>query len=405
MGQLRYKRSRVTIAGIGALASLCGIATATSPALARKHGAATKAPIVFGAAVGLTGRNAEFDGPPLHALELAADQLNKKGGIDGHRIKFVVQDMQGNTSLGASTAETVIRKGATVLVLPCDPDLAAPGAAVGAAQHMLTFSLCEASSRLGPQTVGKYFFTPTQSALTEGYTMAEWADLGKNWHRAFVISDGSQTYALNTSQGFVDRWKSLHQKVVGTSKVTASETTINPTISAIKAAHPQVVFVGSSMPEEATFVRELRAGGVTQPLLSNMSMDGKYWLKSVPHLSGFYYPVTASIYGDDPNPQINAFVRAYTKVHGAPVNAYALYGRVLLDLYAAAVKKAHSLTSDAVVNALQEMRNTPTLIGPITYTRTAHIVLKLPMRVMQIQGGKISFLKLWNLKKAPSLNG
>ena len=59
--------------------------------------AAEKEPIRVGVLVGLTGDSAQFGKGELDGVTLAAEEWNKKGGIDGRRIELDVQDTRTST--------------------------------------------------------------------------------------------------------------------------------------------------------------------------------------------------------------------------------------------------------------------------------------------------------------------
>jgi branched-chain amino acid transport system substrate-binding protein len=370
------------------------------------EGSNEKGPITVGAAVALTGIEAPYDKPPLEAMELAAKKLNAEGGIDGRKIKFIVRDMRSDTAQASSTATTVLESGAELLLVPCDPDLGAPGATVGQEREVLTFSLCEASTRFGPQSIGEFVFTPSQAVFLEGYVMAEWAKMEKKMNSAYVIRDKSFTYTIDACTGFLNRWKAIGGKLLGIDDVHNEDSSIASTITNIKAANPDFIYICSQTPGEATWIRQIRAAGLDQPILSDMAIDGTYWLKSVPELSNFYYPAAASIYGDDPNPEVNAFVKELIKAYGErPETSYSLFGPAVLELFQTAVERAGTTEGKALVDTMNKFKEVPTIVGTTTYTPEIHIALDRPMLVMQIQNGKPSYLSTWKVEKAPTLEG
>jgi len=367
-------------------------------------------PIVIGAAIGITGILAPYDVPPYQGIKLEADKINKRGGLLGRQIKFVTRDMRSKLSEAPRAAQTVINQGAVLLLVPCDPDFSAPGGTVGQARGVVTFSLCQASPRWGVQSIGPLAYTPSHTVYLEGYVMAEWAALKKKWSRAFVVREKSWSYTKDACTGFQNRWNQLAGKAgtVGQDDLAYDDTSIAATITRIKAANPapQFIWLCSQTPEAAGWIRQMRAAGLNQPILSDMAMDGNYWLGAVKRLSNFYYPAAGSIFGDDPSPAINNFVKEFTKSTKAkPQTSYALFGPALLQIYAAAVKKAGTTDAQAVAKALNSFKNVPTLVGQTTYTPEVHIVLNRPMRIMQVQNGRMGYLQVWKVRKAPKLNG
>jgi branched-chain amino acid transport system substrate-binding protein len=76
-----------------------------------------------------------------------------------------------------------------------------------------------------------------------------------------------------------------------------------------------------------------------------------------------------------------------------------------MQLYAEAVKRAGSTDGTAVQKALDGFKDVPTIVGKTSYSPTAHIVLNRPMRIMQVQQGKMGYLQMWEAKKSPTLDG
>lgn len=399
----------------GALAMSClalagGVAACgSSDSSSSSSGDSGKAsgPLKIGGAVGITGILAPYDKPPYQAAQLQAKTINAQGGINGQQVEFVTRDMRSDSKQAARAAQSVIDEGAKMLAVPCDPDFAAPGATVGQARGIITFSLCQASSRLGPKSVGPLVFTPSQVVFLEGYVMAEWASMEKKWSKAFIVREKSWSYTKDACTGFENRWNALQpQGTVGRDDVANDDTSIAATITRIKAANPQFIYMCVQTPEAGAWIRQIRAAGLKQPILSDMAMDGDYWLNAVKGLSNFYYPAAGSVFGDDPDKKINTFVSDLTKDTGEkPQTSYALFGAAMMEIYAEAVKRAGSTDSQKVLDALNGFKDVPTLVGKTSYDANTHIVLDRPMRIMQVQNGKMGYLQTWQVKKAPTLAG
>jgi branched-chain amino acid transport system substrate-binding protein len=365
-------------------------------------------PILVGAAVALTGDEAPFDEPPMLAFQQAAEEVNAKGGVNGRKLDVVVRDMKSDPSLASRVTTDLINQGAELVIVPCDPDLGAPGAIVAQQKGIISFSLCEASARFGPQGIGKYVYTPSHITYLEGYVMAEWAQMKLKLSRAFVIEDKTFAgYDGEVCKGFRNRWEGLGGETVGSDTLSADDKSIASTVTRITDSNPDFVYMCSQPPGSPGWIRQIRAAGLDMPILMATATDGTYWLNAVPNLSDVFYPSMGSIYGDDPNSRVNEFVETFTKKQGdPPQTAYALFGAAVMDLWKKAVEQAKTTDAEPVRKALDSFRNVDTLVGSTTYTDTAHIALDRPMLIMEIQNGKIRYSgETWKVKKAPTLTG
>jgi branched-chain amino acid transport system substrate-binding protein len=401
--------ARVTLAGCISLG--CALISASVLVAAPGKQNASQKPILIGAAVALTGDEAPFDAPPIQAFQLAANDVNAHGGVLGRQLKVVVRDMKSDPSLAARVTTDLVQQGAELLIVPCDPDLGAPGAIVGQQKGILVFSECEASARFGPQGIGPLVYTPSHITYLEGYVMAEWAVMKRGMKHAFMIVDKTFAgYDGEVCKGFKNRMTGLAGSggIVGTDTLSSQDTSIAATITRIKSAKPapNFIFMCSQPPGSPGWIRQMRAAGINVPILLDTATDGEYWLKAVPHASNIFYPSPASIYGDDPDKRVNNFVKEFTKHQGhPPQTVYALFGAAIMDLWKRAVTEAKTTNAGAVQKKLDTFRNVSTIVGATTYTSTAHIALDRPMEILAITNGKIHYLETWKVKKAPSLTG
>ena len=412
-GATRAKSRRIRmlwLAGIcvaALVAAGCGGDDDSGGKSASGGGGDSSKPILVGAAVALTGDEAPFDEPPMQAFKQAADEVNANGGILGRKLNVVIRDMKSDPKLAARVTTDLVNKGAELVLTPCDPDLGAPGASVAQQKGIISFSLCEASARFGPQGIGKYVYTPSHITYLEGYVMAEWAQK-RNLSRAFVIEDKTFAgYDGEVCKGFRTRWGELGGKTVGSDTLSADDKSIASTVTRIKGSNPDFIYMCSQPPGSPGWIRQIRAAGLDQPILMATATDGSYWLKAVPNASNIFYPSMGSIYGDDPNQRVNEFVKTFTQKQGKPPQTgYALFGAAVMDLWQKAVEQAKTTDAEPVRKQLDSFKNVETLVGATTYTDTAHIALDRPMLIMEVKDGKIHYSgETWKVQKAPTLTG
>jgi branched-chain amino acid transport system substrate-binding protein len=136
-------------------------------------------------------------------------------------------------------------------------------------------------------------------------------------------------------------------------------------------------------------MRQLRAAGVTTPIMGSESWDGDYWLEGVPNLSDMYFVTYASVFGNDPRPAMQEFLAKYqSKVGARAVTSHAVTGYSLIEAWTRAVTAAGSLDADKVREKLEAFNNEPLLAGPTTFTKDAHINMQRDLVLMKVDGGK-----------------
>src|SRR5438552_2005406 len=218
---------RLQAFGIGLIAAgaLTGIFSA-APARADDN------PIVIGAAIALSGPIAPYDEGPYKAMQVAIDEVNAKGGVLGRPLKLISSDTKSDIAYGATAAQDVIDKGATLVVVTCDYDYGSAAANVANSKNLIAFSTCAGDPKFG-------------------------------------------------------------------------------------------------------------AAGINQPLLGSEDWDGDFWIEAIPGLTGLYFDTYASVFGTDPRPEMQAFLKKFNaKFSNRPITSHAVTGYSVIEAWTRAVQKA-----------------------------------------------------------------
>jgi branched-chain amino acid transport system substrate-binding protein len=373
------------------LASVVVAAQATARPTPTTTAAQPKKEIVIGVAVALSGFATAFDGPSLNGFKLAIKQFNAKNGILGQKVRLVFADTKSDIAQGAKAGEEVVAKGAQFMIVSCDYDFGGGAARVANKRKMVVLSLCAASPLFGVQGIGPYAFSTGTLTNVVGAVNAEFAYFNKKWRNAYILKDTSIEYSKSVCDTFKQRFEELGGRIVGEDTVQNGDASIAAQITRIRQTQDvDFVRVCSYLPGGATFILQLRERGVTLPILADDSMDGSFWYsKTLPRLSDVFFPSPTSIFGNDPNPAVNAAVKAYTREYKAPpATSIALFGMAPAQALKIAVERAKSLRGDAVKAQLEKFENVPLITGPQTFTKTLHIDKQRRMLELEVRNGK-----------------
>ena len=251
--------------------------------------------------------------------------------------------------------------------------------------------------KFGVQGIGPLAYSDSNAAQAQGAMVAEWAYNQKKWRTAYVLLDNTISYTKSLCGSFADRWKAL----AGDAGLLGQDTFLNgdPSIASQRTrilglpSKPDMVLLCSYAPGGPSAIRQLRTAGVDAPIVTGESMDGDYWIGSVPDLSNFYVLDFGSVYGDDSDPAVNAFFDRFKARYGERSDtSYSLRGYAAIQSFARAATRAGSVDGDKVAAALDTFKDEPLAIGPTTYTGELHIQTTRPMAVMEADKGKFHFV-------------
>src|SRR5689334_12938744 len=100
-----------------------GILVAAAAASLSAGTAQAQEVLKIGFAGALTGYLAPYDQSTQQGLEVAIDEINKAGGIDGKiKLELTTRDVRSEVAQSAVVAQELVDMGINVMIAPCDVD-------------------------------------------------------------------------------------------------------------------------------------------------------------------------------------------------------------------------------------------------------------------------------------------
>jgi branched-chain amino acid transport system substrate-binding protein len=349
--------------------------------------------VTVGFAASFSGWLEAYSGPAVNAAMIAIDDINANGGLLGKKILTVRADVKSDRVEGAKAGRNVLAQGAEMVVVDCDYEIGASAALAAQSAGKISIFTCAGGVMAGIQGVGPFSFNASVLAGTQGATIAEWGYKNKNWRKAYILQDSSIEYSKDVCYGFDWMFREqLGGEIIGHDVFVNGDPSIASQITRIRnlPEPPDVIELCSYIPGGASAIRQIRAAGISVDIAGSSAMTGTYWLDSVPDLSRHYVPEMASIYGDDPRPEVLKFNEKFKERYGEyPSSSQGVYaGYNAIQLWAKGVEKAGTFEATAVTAAMETFRDEPTLVGKWTYTNTLHNQDSAPMVIVETTNGK-----------------
>lgn len=362
-------------------------------------------PIIIGAAIGQSGFVAPYDTDPSRAAQMAIEEINARGGVLRRPLKLEIRDTKSDMAQGAVAAQELMAMGARAIVVTGDFDFGGAAARAASARNVVAIAPFAADPRFGVRGIGPYAFTFATAADTVGTVLAEFA-ASRGWKTAYALTQTTIQYDKTVSGFFEQRFKELNgpESVLGTDVFAMDDASIASQITRIKSLpkQPDVLMLSTHSPAGPSALRQIRAAGLTMPVVSGEDMDGSYWHESVPNLGNFFVAAMGSIYGDDPDPEVQAFIRKFSARHGShPATAHTLTGYAMIQAIARAIERAQSDEPSAIKAQFERFHNEPLLVGPTTFTQKIHVNFARPLVIIGVENGKPRFVEKREPQKAP----
>ena len=294
--------------------------------------------VKFGVSFPMTGDFSEYGELLFNGMQLAIDQTNNKGGIDGKQIELVLEDSKGIPEEAERIARKFTQDPEILLELG---DFSSP-ASMAAAPIYEQAGMAQIApvtshpdfTRMGDNMVRVVAIQPVES-----HFLARYASERLN------VSDAAIVY-LNNSWGevakkaFKEKADEVKINVIAEEPIELGQTNFKDTLEVLMGANPDVVYIASEYAETARFLEQARDAGFEAEFM-NSGAPQSFELVRVAGDSAEGLIGGALYHRENPEPTSAAFTADYERRFNSQPNLFAAlgYDAGLLAVYGAANAK------------------------------------------------------------------
>jgi branched-chain amino acid transport system substrate-binding protein len=358
------------------LTSLAGVAVVLSlSAFAARAGDTIK----IGAPFNLSGDMSSIDAPALKGAKLKAKEINDAGGVLGKKIELIVYDTKTDAKVIASVAAELIEHDKVQVGLGfTDPESVH---AIGTVFEKagVPFVTPGATAPKLPSEIGDTIFLACFGDNVQAAAGADFIKEKLAGKRAYILLDSTTEYAIVLSRYFKEAFTHGGGEVVGEDVYKNGDKSFTAQIAKIKASaeKPDVLYVAAMPDDIGLVVRELRHGGLAQPIVGGDGYDTPLLVKTGGAAADDVYFSTHAYMAADSTPAIQKFYKDYKAAFGSdPENAFAALGYDTVGLVADAIKRAGADDAKAIRAAIAATSGYVGVTGTISYPNGAHVPAK-----------------------------
>lgn len=340
-------------------------ATAKRPTPTAEPVVATGDTIKIGLIGSVSGDQKAWGDDEFAGAHMAVDEFNAAGGVNGKKVELVEGDAASKAESAKSAAEKVLGEGVigivgevasghTIQIAKSAFQKGVPVVAVGATRTDLTDE-------------GTHVFRVCYTDAFQGPVMAKFAYDGLGLRKIAVMTDNKQPYSQGLSDSFKKTFESLGGKIVGEKFYETGQTQFSGQLTELKALGSDGMFLSGYFPEVGPIAQQARQAGIKGPFLGGDGWDSPQLLTSGGDaiLGSFF----CNHYNNrDNRPQVTEFLKKWKAAHGGkePGTTMAALGYDATSVMLDALKRAKSLDSKALIEALENTENFPGVSGDVT---------------------------------------
>ncbi len=331
--------------------------------------------VVIGLQGPITGAWAYEGQMAKQSCEIAADLINKKGGIlGGKKVVLRVADDAGEPKSGALAAQKLVtQKDVVAVVSTYGSSVCEPASNIYEKFKKVNIGYGVTAVRLTQRNL-KYFFRTCGRDDSQGKFFAEYVPKKFGAKRIAIMHDNTafgKGLAEDTKAALAPMVKAGKVSIVYYDAITPGEKDFRVSLTTLREAKPDVWYFTGYYAEAALLVTQARDIGITCPFVGgNAAINDEFVKIAGTNIAAGCYMTNEPLPGDLPYPMAKEFLAAYKARFGnIPSSPWPIYAADALNVIAYAINKSGTTDSTKLASYLRDQVNgAPGITGPIGFT-------------------------------------
>jgi len=311
--------------------------------------------IKFGVAEALSGGAAQYGVAIRNGFQVALDEINAKGGINGNKVQLVIEDEQGKKEEAINVVKKLIFQDKVLMIFgPTLSNSMFAGGPVANGAKTVIFGTSNTAN--GITDIGPYVFR--NSVMESDVLPVTVATAAKHYSikKVAVIYGNDDAFTKSGYDVFKAVLEERKLPVTTTETYVKGDVDFKAQLTKIKASAPDAIVCSCLAEEAANIMTQARGLGIKAPFIGGNGFNSPK-LFEISKLAGEGTFVGSPWSNTNPAPANKAFVAAYQKKFNAEPNQFSAQAYDALYIVAAALKDV-KLTGDlnadreAIKNAL-----------------------------------------------------
>lgn len=310
--------------------------------------------IKVGGLAPLTGSLAIYGVTTTNGAQLAVEEINKNGGINGKQIEYIVLDTKGDATESVMAYNKLVDTNVAAVIgdITSKPTVAVAEIAAQDNMPMITPTGTQVDiTEAGPNVFRVCFTNPYQ-----GTVLATLAKERFGADTTGILVNNSSDYSDGIAKAFTEQAEKLGIKITVKEGYADGDRDFRAQLTKIAAENPDVLLIPEYYEQASLIAAQAREVGVKSIFVGSDGWDGiAKTLDSTAYkvIENSYFTNHFSM--QDESVKIQNFIKAYKETYKEDPSAFSALGYDAVYMVKEAVEKAGSTDKQAVVDALKNI--------------------------------------------------
>ncbi|MEJ2734204.1 MAG: branched-chain amino acid ABC transporter substrate-binding protein [Anaerolineae bacterium] len=328
----------------------------------------TKGEVIVYVAAPLSGFQANAGQTVLGGARLAADQINRAGGLLGYKVTVVGLDDESDSDVAvdiAAEVQAAVSGGDNVLGVIGHLNSGQTLAAMETYKDLSVVVITPTASEVSLTEKGyRNFFRVNANDNAQARIDAEFLVNTLGAKRVAVVYN-DDPYGQGLGRLITGELQALGAQVVIDLQVAVEQSTFPDEIPQIVAAQPDAIFYGGYEVEAPYLRLELVEAGLDIPFLAS---DGAFLAATIDEAGTAAEGMYVSAFGPKPQAAVDeTWIKEYQAIEYRNPDTYSINGFSALEVLAEGVREAGTFDATQVAAAIRNLTGVGTPMGDLSY--------------------------------------
>lgn len=343
--------------------------------------------IKIGGIAPLSGGVAVYGTECKNGIDLAVEEINAAGGINGQKIEFICEDDEGDSAKSVNAYKKLVTKD-RVKVIIGSLTSGCTMAITNLAQAQKVVQIAPAATAVAITDAGNYVFRACYTDPFQGKIGGKFAYENLGTKKAAILYDIGNDYSVGLTDNFTAEYTSLGGSIVSKESYSTGDKDFNAQLTKIKAANPEVIYLPDYYGTVALIAKQLRAQGINVPIVGADGWDGLTDNAGDEVLNGYY----SNHYSENSSSAaVQTFVKSFKAKYNKAPNSFAALGYDCVYMLRDAIKASGSTDDSAKIRDALEATNGDYVTGHIVFDANRNPVKSAVMiKLVKADDGKLA---------------
>jgi branched-chain amino acid transport system substrate-binding protein len=319
----------------------------------------TTDPILIGVSGPLTGPAAQYGLQWKKGFDLALDEINGAGGINGRKLAYDFQDSQSDPKQSVVIAQKFVADPRIVVELGDFSSTASMAASpIYQRGQLLQFGFTNSHPDF-TKAGGDYTWSTSVTQAQASPALADFAVTTLGLKRLAVFQQNSD-WGKATNDLFAKRVTELGATIVATQTYLPDEKDFRSALTSVKDAKPDGIILISYQADGALIAQQVRDAGLTVPLVGSAAIQSPDYTKLGGKAAEGTY-VLGEFLITDPRPEVQAFVKKYKAKYNEDPDLFATLAYDAINLIGKAIEIGGP-TRAGIHDAFPKLKDVPSIV-------------------------------------------